>query len=143
MTATATHTAPIGPPQYGERYAADSAAPAEARHHVGLALAAWDLDHVTDTARLVVSELLTNALAHTNSPVIDVSVTRTSQDTVRVTVTDTSCRTLPATAPLPGPDAESGRGLVIVASIARAWGSELVNGGKQVWVDLDTSRPAR
>ncbi|MFE4333265.1 hypothetical protein ACFRQM_28745 [Streptomyces sp. NPDC056831] len=56
---------------------------------------------------------------------------------------NTSCRTLSATAPLPMPDAESGCGLVIVASIAKAWGSELVDGGKQVWADPDTSRPAR
>jgi hypothetical protein len=36
----------------------------------------------------------------------------------------------------PGPDAEGGRGLLIVSALARSWGTEPLSAGKCVWFEL-------
>jgi anti-sigma regulatory factor (Ser/Thr protein kinase) len=91
-----------------------------------------------DDAALCMSELLTNALRYTESGrdgQIRVEVTYSAR-TVRIEVIDDG-RT--ATVPRVTEAAEldvSGRGLRIVASIAKDWGTEPRGKGRAVWFEL-------
>ncbi|MFD9047935.1 ATP-binding protein [Streptomyces zaomyceticus] len=133
--------APTGPQRYSDGYTPRDTAPAYARRDVTLCLRTWGLDALVDDARLIVSELVANAVQHTASRRIGVSVTR-HPDHVRIVVTDTS-RTLPASATHPlGDEAESGRGLQLVDQFATRWGSKRFRTGKQVWAELTTGKTA-
>src|SRR5215472_8940985 len=46
---------------------ANELAPRAARHFVAETLDSWELAHLTDTATLIASELVTNALLHAHS----------------------------------------------------------------------------
>ncbi|MFF4401213.1 ATP-binding protein [Streptomyces sp. NPDC001480] len=102
--------------------------------------ASWGLPQdVTDTAVLLLSELMTNAYRHAKAPAGREIWARcvVTEDRLRVTVTDAS-----ATLPTPGtasPDDESGRGLTLVAALAGGWGAagRECGVGKEVWFELD------
>lgn len=103
-----------------------------ARHFVSSTLTGWDLEELVDTASLLVSELVTNAILHARS---DVTVTVLAErDGVRVEVADDdsgapTLRHAPASA-------TTGRGLALVDACAGAWGVEPHPPGKSVWFDL-------
>lgn len=87
-----------------------------------------------DDAELLVSELVTNAVLHARSA-MRVTVDR-RDGALRVSVSDRS--------PVPprlrdyGPDAVTGRGMLLVDRLARSWGVERhQDEGKQVWFELD------
>jgi anti-sigma regulatory factor (Ser/Thr protein kinase) len=81
---------------------------------------------------LVVSELVSNAVRHGEGP-IDLAV-EVSTSHVHVEVTDQGdARPQPAR---PAAMSQSGRGLLIVDSIADAWGVSVEPHGKTVWADL-------
>jgi two-component sensor histidine kinase len=91
-------------------------------------------EDVTDTAELLVSELVTNAIMHGTGPVT-VSID-CGEDTLSVTVSDEE----PAE-PLLQPErlmALGGRGLRMVESLASSWGVKPRVGspGKDVWFRL-------
>ncbi|MEV7419870.1 ATP-binding protein [Streptomyces sp. NPDC089919] len=136
--------AAVGPQRYSDGYAPRATAPSRARRDVTLCLHTWGLDHLVDDAALIVSELVTNAVRHTGTRRVGVSVTR-HPDRVRIVVTDTS-RTVPAIAP-PDTDteahAESGRGLRLVDRLATDWGSERLRTGKRIWAELATEEAPR
>jgi serine phosphatase RsbU (regulator of sigma subunit) len=88
---------------------------------------------LVDDARLVVTELVTNASLHGRPPVT-VTV-RETLDGVRVAVEDTG-QSLPII-PAHSTEAMTGRGLSLVTAVSRAWGVEAgASGGKIVWADL-------
>jgi hypothetical protein len=94
----------------------------------------WGQSDLTDDAALVVSELASNALLHAESP-FRVSI-RWRGPVVRLSVHDASClfpvcRAAPSEVP-------GGRGVGIVASLARRWGTDPVPEGKVVWAELQT-----
>ncbi|MFD8351116.1 ATP-binding protein [Streptomyces coelicoflavus] len=105
--------------------------------------ASWELPpDVTDTAELLLSELMTNAYRHAKVPVGREIWARCilTDDHLRITVTDADT-TLPQPAPAPAPacpDDESGRGLALVASLAADWGAQKrARGiGKEVWFEV-------
>ncbi|MET9406156.1 ATP-binding protein [Streptomyces sp. NPDC002935] len=105
-----------------------------ARQLVTAQLGEWDLEGLADTAELLVSELVTNALRHTCGPLrLNVCV-RDSR--LRCEVEDTD----PA-----GPvrreadtDAESGRGTELLDLLAEAWGSRRMPTGKTMWFEIPT-----
>ncbi|MFJ4325655.1 ATP-binding protein [Streptomyces tricolor] len=130
---------PVGPQRYQGRYPATSEAAAHARRDIALALEAWGLPQLVDVARQVVTELVANAVEHTESTTVGASITRTGTVSARVVVTDAS-RTRP-TPGTPADDAENGRGLCLVDALAHTWGSELVHGGKRVWAELHADGP--
>jgi len=115
-----------------ERFSADLLAPRQARRFVIGVLERWGVAHLVDDAALVVSELATNAVMHAASH-FTVGV-KAGDDAVRISVTDYQ----PArpVASQPPPMSESGRGLSLVASLARGWGTHSVAGGKVVWAEL-------
>jgi anti-sigma regulatory factor (Ser/Thr protein kinase) len=108
-----------------------------ARSTVREALTGWGLEHLTDTATLLVSELSTNVLLHARTD-FEVRVERAA-GTVRVTVLDGSDRE--ATRRHYEIDAGTGRGLGLVAGLATAWGTAAAGDpwSKAVWFELDDS----
>jgi anti-sigma regulatory factor (Ser/Thr protein kinase) len=91
-------------------------------------------EQATETALLLVSEVVTNAISHGDGqPVIDIDV---QPDRMRVSVTD-EAEDSPR---VQHPEAltEHGRGMFLVESLASRWGiSRQVPTGKSVWFELD------
>ncbi|ORT59265.1 ATP-binding protein [Streptomyces sp. CB03238] len=115
-----------------------------ARKAVAVALHGTEAD-LLDDARLITSELATNAFA-SGSPPLVLCVDRTTPPTggleVEITVTDGGCCPPAPSAPsAPGEEAESGRGLVIVEALADAWSLTTDTHGTRAWCRL--AREAR
>jgi len=115
------------------RLAAGPAAAGEARGQVRAVLRAWDVPVDEDIAILLTSELVTNAIAHQAGGTVTLAVTCSSGQ-LRVDVHDTS-RSLPVLAAAPV-DAETGRGLMLVATLSDEWGSYRTPAGKAVYFTL-------
>jgi anti-sigma regulatory factor (Ser/Thr protein kinase) len=115
------------------RLAAGPAAAGQARSQVRAAICAWGAPVDPDLAVLLTSELVTNAIRHEAGPTITLEIT-CSRDELRVDVHDTS-RALPLVQDVPG-DAETGRGLMLVATLAAEWGFYRSPAGKAVYFTL-------
>ncbi len=88
-----------------------------------------------DDAELVVAELVTNAILHAAPPVeIRLWV---AADGMRVEVADGTDR--PPVRPVANAEAMTGRGLALVAALARQWGFQARGTGKIVWAELGPS----
>ncbi|MFF9013569.1 ATP-binding protein [Streptomyces sp. NPDC014870] len=108
-----------------------------ARHQVREAIAAWPAVTAAEaiqTAELVVSELVTNAVRYAGHQPISV-VAQLSDTVLRVEVSDAS-RTLPKPA-LPDEDSEGGRGLFLVGVLADRFGTVPTDSGKCCWAEID------
>ena len=112
------------------RLSTGPAAVAEARRQVREAICAWDVPIDSGVAALLTSELVTNAIRYEASGTIMLAIT-CSCDQLRVDVHDTS-RSLPVLVDAPG-DAETGRGLMLVATLATEWGFYRTPAGKAVY----------
>jgi PAS domain-containing protein/anti-sigma regulatory factor (Ser/Thr protein kinase) len=104
-----------------------------ARRFTARTLRRWKVDEAADAVLLVVSELVTNALVHTQGAVRLDLVLR--GDRVRVSVSDSSPRA-PAKPVVVDWEATGGRGLLLVEAMSEAFGSVPVAGGKQVWSEV-------
>ena len=111
------------------------------RHEVAAHLTSLSVySDVVDTAALLVSELLANAITHGQPPVRCAATVTTVDDSsvVRIEVWDGS----------PEPpilrdqvlDSESGRGLHLVEKLSSRWGWSATETGKCTWCELDTVR---
>ncbi|GGT59123.1 hypothetical protein GCM10010256_15230 [Streptomyces coeruleorubidus] len=108
-----------------------------ARRFSARTLRSWDVVDEADTVLLVVSELVTNALVHTQGALrLDLTL---AADRLRVTVSDSSPRA-PAKPVVVDWESTGGRGLFLVEALSAAWGSVPVGGGKQVWSEIVVSR---
>ena len=112
---------------------AGPAAAGEARSQVRTAIAAWDVPADPAVAALLTSELVTNAISHQAGETIMLVLTCT-RGQLRVDVHDTSWA-MPELVDAPA-DAESGRGLMLVASLATDWGYYPTLAGKAVYFTL-------
>ena len=91
-----------------------------------------------DDAALLVSELFGNSVRHSGSGAKGETVTvavRAADGVVRVEVTDRSGRGMPQLRPC-GSEAESGRGLRLVAELAASWGWRRRGGRTVTWFEL-------
>ncbi|SCF88986.1 Histidine kinase-like ATPase domain-containing protein [Streptomyces sp. Ncost-T10-10d] len=97
-----------------------------------------------DTVTLLAAELTANAVRHGHVPGRDFHVRLTVDSdadatTIRIEVTDTRTERIPDLAS-PVPDAEAGRGLLLVAALATHWGTtpRVAAPGKTVWAEIST-----
>ncbi|MFI0941903.1 ATP-binding protein [Streptomyces sp. NPDC021020] len=108
-----------------------------ARTLVADALTSWDLAQLADDALLIVTELVSNAVAHASGPDMRVSVALVSDRRIRVSVIDAE-RTRPQARPF-DVERERGRGLLLVEAMSCKWGVHLLHEGKAVWAELEAS----
>ncbi|HZG03417.1 MAG TPA: SpoIIE family protein phosphatase [Streptomyces sp.] len=95
-------------------------------------LAAWELDDLSDTAELLVSELVTNALRHGEG---DIRLRLLLDRTLVCEVWDTNL-VQPRRRRARDTD-EGGRGLQLVDLLSAGWGSRRTPRGKIVWFELN------
>ncbi|MFI2644099.1 SpoIIE family protein phosphatase [Streptomyces sp. NPDC018610] len=104
-----------------------------ARRFTRRTLNSWNVTEEADAALLVVSELVTNALVHTEGQIrLDLTLVN---HRLRIAVADASPRT-PVKPTSIGWEATGGRGILLVEALSAAWGTLPVGGGKQVWCEL-------
>lgn len=123
-----------GAPGYTETMPCEPESARRARLLVTAALDAWGIGELAETAALIVSELIGNAVSHTRCRVVRVVVRRKPGGVVRIGVADNS-RAVPELG-RPGSHSEDGRGLVLVEALSWRWGYEPRSKGKLVWAEL-------
>ncbi|OQR59473.1 hypothetical protein B6E66_35095 [Streptomyces maremycinicus] len=112
---------------------ADLRAVPETRRALRELLRDWGRPGRSETAELLTSELVTNALVHTDD---DAVLTATlSPSGLRVEVRDSAAHGPRPRVPS-ADEATHGRGLVLVESLADTWGVRAQGGGKVVWFEL-------
>ncbi|MDX2702589.1 ATP-binding protein [Streptomyces sp. PA03-6a] len=117
---------------------ADLPAVADVRRLLREALRSWGVPDLADTAELLTTELVTNALRHTDrGAVLTVTLLPGGDHRLRVEVRDFTTRHPRLRAP--SDRRTSGRGLLLVQSLADAWGvrPDGDGTGKIVWFELD------
>ncbi|WP_354642161.1 SpoIIE family protein phosphatase [Kitasatospora camelliae] len=120
-----------GTPTAGWTLPAEPTAVSRARRLVRGTLTDWATEELTDTAELLVSELVTNSVRYASAPI---GVRLTLGPTLLVEISD----------PLPDPPRErhaaegdeGGRGLELVRRLALRWGARAEGMGKVVWFEL-------
>lgn len=139
-------------------FAALPPAARDARAFAARTLGSWNLSHVADTAALLVSELVTNAIAHAGGVVGRsdaggvpdppdgfgepagggfVMLRLALRESLRIEVWDRSGA--PPIRRRAAEDAENGRGLELVDALSKEWGCDvLASGGKIVWATVET-----
>jgi anti-sigma regulatory factor (Ser/Thr protein kinase) len=117
---------------------ADVNAPQLARSYIEAHAGGLD-DRVRDDALLLVSELVTNAVDHGHEEIT--LYLRVHPPGIGVAVEDEGAASPPVTVVAPEPGAASGRGLLIVDTLASTWGVTPHDPppGKTVWFELDPS----
>jgi hypothetical protein len=117
--------------------AAHPGSPAQARRLTRGRLTGWSVcEDTCDSAALVVSELVTNAIVHTASTRI-VCELHDGDDLVRIAVRDEGCAPgQPHAAGRTRPEEEHGRGLLLVDALCDAWGAHEHGPGLLVWAEL-------
>jgi anti-sigma regulatory factor (Ser/Thr protein kinase) len=116
------------------RLTAGPVAAGEARSQVRAAIRDWDVPVDEDVAVLLTSELVTNAITHQAGRSSVTLALTCSPGQLRIDVHDTS-RDRPVLAAAPV-DAETGRGLMLVATLSDEWGSYRTPAGKAVYFTL-------
>jgi anti-sigma regulatory factor (Ser/Thr protein kinase) len=110
---------------------ADPVVVADARKRVAGQLALWGLDDLAFVAELVVSELVTNAIRHAESPI----QLRLIRDGMLICEVSDGSSTAPHMRKARALD-EGGRGLLLVAQLTERWGTRQTESGKTIWAEL-------
>ncbi|MFF4604827.1 SpoIIE family protein phosphatase [Streptomyces sp. NPDC001339] len=118
------------------RLAIDAREVGRARALVGRQLADWGLDPAVETAQLLVSEVVTNAVRHAHTEHVVLRLVRT--DALLCEVWDDD-HALPQLLNA-GAEDEAGRGLRVVSRLAREWGTSRTSAGKAVWFEQSLPR---
>ncbi|MEV6112817.1 SpoIIE family protein phosphatase [Streptomyces sp. NPDC052109] len=121
----------LGPGRVAEwQVPTDPAAVSEVRSAVTRRLAEWDLDELTFTTELILSELVTNAIRHGRGPI----GVRLLRDRTLICEVSDSSTTSPHLRYAATTD-EGGRGLFLVAQLAERWGTRYTPQGKVIWAE--------
>ncbi|GGN79968.1 hypothetical protein GCM10011579_064960 [Streptomyces albiflavescens] len=107
-----------------------------ARHMAAGQLAEWGLEDLEDSTKLIVSELVTNAVRHGTG---SIGLRLIQHQVLSCEVFDTN-ECSPCVRRARTTD-ENGRGLFLVSQLSRRWGSRSVSGGKVVWSEQDLAPP--
>lgn len=92
--------------------------------------------HVSPKSSSAVSELLTNVIAHVGEGApVSLRLNHIAEGRTRLAVTDTDPHGW-LVLHRPDGDGESGRGLLLLDSVAVRWGVHREPGGKTVWCEL-------
>jgi anti-sigma regulatory factor (Ser/Thr protein kinase) len=124
--------------------------------HARAVVAEWPLDDIAEDISHVISELVTNAVRASTgadgrpkytatSGSLPVVHLRLQSDRRRVIVEVWDLSTALPVAKQPDPDAESGRGLLLVEALTERWGWEHIPNwpGKVVWAELVSKTQTR
>ncbi|WP_308050779.1 ATP-binding protein [Streptomyces sp. TRM72054] len=99
-------------------------------------LTEWEMPDLTDAVELGVTELVANVVRHVPDRRCTLLLVR-QKTGARVEVSDGSPQ-LPFPSTTLSPDAENGRGLVLLDAVADKWGVEpSADGGKTVWFECE------
>lgn len=115
----------------------DTRSASQARRALGQYLQSLGLTDMVPSAELVITELVANAVLHTDGPV-RVGLER-SDSSIRILVWDQS--PLLPVVPNVSPSSMTGRGLLLVRSLASDLGFEAMAEGKVVWAEISPHRP--
>ena len=88
----------------------------------------------SETATLVVSELVANAIKH-GGPHIELELA-TADDAIRIAVFDSAVTANVIAPQSPDPDSQHGRGLAMVDQLVTRWGCDDAPNGKTVWAEI-------
>ncbi|MCE6995383.1 SpoIIE family protein phosphatase [Saccharothrix sp. S26] len=113
---------------------ADPGIARKARRFVAERLEEWELAHVSDAALIVTSELVANAVKHTDQP----GLLRVHHDGARLTIDVSDHHGAVPRLFEAGPEEEQHRGLFLVNAFAARWGSRTTTDGKVVWAEITT-----
>lgn len=128
------HSAVSSANERSRRFEPAATAPWAARGFLDETLQRWGRNGtVAEDARLVLSELVTNAVVHARSP-LSVAI-RSRASGLRLSVSDDSM--MPPTPRSTASDAAAGGyGLMMIGALAREWGVNVTARGKTVWAEL-------
>ncbi len=106
----------------------------QARRETQAALGGWDLQAAEEPALAIVTELISNAVRHAQTP----HTLALSYDgsRLRIEVEDQDPRP-PALAPLASIRTHGGWGLRLVSTLSSDWGVQETARGKTVWAELE------
>ncbi|WP_433456611.1 SpoIIE family protein phosphatase (plasmid) [Streptomyces sp. CA-142005] len=131
VTLLLAQTRALGPDQVASwQLPADPAAVSRARALATGQLAQWGLDYLSPSTELIVSELVTNAIQHSDG-MIGLRLIHHESLTCEVYDTSTSYPRLRH----PHTMDENGRGLLLVSQLSRRWGTRHTPEGKLIWAE--------
>ncbi|MFI6494919.1 SpoIIE family protein phosphatase [Streptomyces sp. NPDC050564] len=131
VTLLLARTRSLGPDQVASwQLPADPAVVSRARALATRRLAQWGLDHLSTSTELIVSELVTNAIRHSDGT-IGLRLIQHEALTCEVYDTSNSHPRLRR----PRTTDENGRGLALVSHLSRRWGTRNTPGGKLIWAE--------
>jgi len=110
-----------------------------ARRRVRDALQLWGLAHLDETATLLVSELVGNAVRHARTDESRLELRLETAGTwLRIEVSDGDPR--PPQPRAPSGLEDSGFGFVLIEALVGKWGVRETATGKAVWIELSTEK---
>ncbi|AQS72180.1 ATP-binding protein [Streptomyces pactum] len=116
-------------------FLADAEQVSSLRRALRIHLEYWGLHELRDAAELCTGELITNVIKHVGPGTPSTLVASLNGPHLRIEVHDPDPRALP-TLTCAGPDAETGRGMVLVEALSDRWGVELTGDHKVTWCEL-------
>ncbi|MFI8070553.1 SpoIIE family protein phosphatase [Streptomyces sp. NPDC086033] len=114
----------------------DPKAASQARRHIREQLSAWDLDDLSPTTELLVSELVGNVVRHARGPVR----LRLLHTTELICEVYDGSQTMPRIRRATETD-EGGRGLQLISALSTRWGARYTPTGKCIWTEQSLRGP--
>lgn len=134
---TMPYPSPVGPQRYSDNYPSEPRTARQAREDIALYLRTWGLDDCVETAKVVVSDLVTHLIMLGDVDEVSVEVTRTEAAAVRMIVTGSGGSSRPA---VEGGAAHDSCGMFLIPRLTPAWGVGATPEGRRFWADLATSQ---
>ncbi|MFF3915021.1 ATP-binding protein [Streptomyces sp. NPDC001852] len=98
----------------------------------------WGLPELIDSVQLCLSELVSNVIRHVGPGTPSTLVVSMYGTRLHIEIHDPDSRALPTLIDANG-DAESGRGMALVAACSDRWGVQLLPDRKVTWVEFETT----